>query len=301
MSTQDVDASIIKKYDQLKKRVLEIEQDNSDIHTKLVRAKKHVKRLRMERLILLEQLDEYYTSHKDQMETSESDDSDASGVGSMAPDARKQHKIKRARHNDKTAPTASGNAKHTATKSQEPTLARKKKDPNAPKGPGNVFFLYCRMERGNFKDELPTENLGEVTRLLGQKWKAMTDDEKKKYYDIYDKEQEEYQKAMKSYTEAGGGDAGRIAVSEMIKAEEETRDFEDVDMIRPDDEDDLDDDLDEEDEEGSFMDDTSVATTNDYTSAHNTTNNNPAAVAPTISPTNDQVPPSGPITNITPQ
>lgn len=58
-------------------------------------------------------------------------------------------------------------------------MARKKKDPNAPKGPGNVFFLYCRMERGNFKDELPTENLGEVTRLLGQKWKAMTDDEKK--------------------------------------------------------------------------------------------------------------------------
>jgi hypothetical protein len=106
---------------------------------------------------------------------------------------------------------------------------------------------------------------------------------------------------MKSYTEAGGGDAGRIAVSEMIKAEEETRDFEDVDMIRPDDEDDLDDDLDEEDEEGSFMDDTSVATTNDYTSAHNTTNNNPAAVTTTIPPANDQVPPTGPITNSTPQ
>jgi hypothetical protein len=108
---------------------------------------------------------------------------------------------------------------------------------------------------------------------------------------------------MKSYTEAGGGDAGRIAVSEMIKAEEETRDFEDVDMIRPDEEDDLDDDLDEEDEEGSFMDDTSVATTNDYTSAHINNNNNtsPAAVAPTIPPTNDQVQPTGPITNSTPQ
>jgi non-histone protein 10 len=51
---------------------------------------------------------------------------------------------------------------------------RKKKDPNAPKGPGNVFFLYCRLER----DEHPTENLGEVTRLLGQKWKSLSKEDK---------------------------------------------------------------------------------------------------------------------------
>jgi len=56
---------------------------------------------------------------------------------------------------------------------------RKKKDPNAPKGPGNVFFLYCRLERDKVKDEFPTENLGEVTRLLGQRWKGLTKDEKK--------------------------------------------------------------------------------------------------------------------------
>lgn len=55
---------------------------------------------------------------------------------------------------------------------------RKKRDPNAPKGPGNVFFLYCRMERDNIKDEVPNESLGEVTRLLGQKWKALTKEEK---------------------------------------------------------------------------------------------------------------------------
>lgn len=55
---------------------------------------------------------------------------------------------------------------------------KKKRDPNAPKGPGNVFFLYCRMERDNIKDEVPNESLGEVTRLLGQKWKALTNEEK---------------------------------------------------------------------------------------------------------------------------
>ncbi|CAO0795333.1 unnamed protein product [Mucor circinelloides] len=80
---------------------------------------------------------------------------------------------------------------------------RKKKDPNAPKGPGNVFFLYCRLERDKVKDEFPTENLGEVTRLLGQRWKGLTKDEKKKYYDMYKRELDEYEEAMKTYTSNG--------------------------------------------------------------------------------------------------
>ncbi|CAO3634808.1 unnamed protein product [Mucor hiemalis] len=82
---------------------------------------------------------------------------------------------------------------------------RKKKDPNAPKGPGNVFFLYCRLERDKIKDEHPTENLGEVTRLLGQKWKSLTKEEKTKYYDMYKRELQEYEEAMKTYTLNGGG------------------------------------------------------------------------------------------------
>ncbi|CAO3626630.1 unnamed protein product [Mucor fragilis] len=80
---------------------------------------------------------------------------------------------------------------------------RKKKDPNAPKGPGNVFFLYCRLERDKIKDEFPSENLGEVTRLLGQRWKSLPKDEKKKYYDMYNREVEEYEEAMKTYTSNG--------------------------------------------------------------------------------------------------
>jgi non-histone protein 10 len=51
---------------------------------------------------------------------------------------------------------------------------RRKKDPNAPKGPGNVFFLYCRLERDKIKDEFPNENLGDVTKLLGLKWKSLS-------------------------------------------------------------------------------------------------------------------------------
>lgn len=34
------------------------------------------------------------------------------------------------------------------------------------------------MERDNIKDEVPNESLGEVTRLLGQKWKALAKEDK---------------------------------------------------------------------------------------------------------------------------
>jgi non-histone protein 10 len=57
---------------------------------------------------------------------------------------------------------------------------KKKKDPNAPKGPGNVFFLFCRLQRDKIKDEHPEErSLGEVTKLLSAKWKELDKDEKK--------------------------------------------------------------------------------------------------------------------------
>ncbi|KAI8060845.1 hypothetical protein BC940DRAFT_311238 [Gongronella butleri] len=217
MSSSKGDKALINKFEQLKRRVHDMEQDNTAIQSKLSRAQKQVKRLRMERIVLLEQLDEYYANKG--LGGSDSDDSDAS-IQALLSDPRMKRHVrgkKRKRH----GAGSRGVDKKRAGRAQDSTPGRKKKDPNAPKGPGNVFFLYCRMERENFKDEAQTENLGEVTRLLGQKWKAMSDQEKKKYYDVYDKEQEEYRKAMKSYTEAGGGDAGRIAVEEMTRKDKE--------------------------------------------------------------------------------
>lgn len=59
---------------------------------------------------------------------------------------------------------------------------KKKKDPNAPKGPGNVFFLFCRLQRDKIKDENPEENIGDVTKLLGLKWKGLPKEEKQVIY-----------------------------------------------------------------------------------------------------------------------
>lgn len=46
-----------------------------------------------------------------------------------------------------------------------------------------MFFLFCRLERDKIKDEFPQENLGDVTKLLGQKWKALTKEGKQVKHD----------------------------------------------------------------------------------------------------------------------
>ncbi|KAG1436986.1 hypothetical protein G6F56_013316 [Rhizopus delemar] len=89
------------------------------------------------------------------------------------------------------------------------------------------------MERDNIKDEVPNESLGEITRLLGQKWKALTKEEKQK-------EMEEYESAMRSYTEAGGGAEGVAAVeaNKSKPAKNEELYFDEVDMLQEEEEDD---------------------------------------------------------------
>lgn len=131
---------------------------------------------------------------------------------------------------------------------QQKGPAKKKRDPNAPKGPGNVFFVYCRMERDKIKDQVPNENLGEITRLLGQKWKTLPKEEKKKYYDIYNKEVDDYEVAMKSYIAAGGGVEGAAAV-EAAAALIKKQDEEEIDMLDDDDEEDEEEIIEEDEDE----------------------------------------------------
>ncbi|CAG8467201.1 433_t:CDS:2 [Ambispora leptoticha] len=71
------------------------------------------------------------------------------------------------------------------------------KDPNAPKRPRNAFLIYCKDEREQAKEE--NKGFQNVTRILSQRWKDLSAEEKKKYFDKYDKEKQRYEKEMSSY------------------------------------------------------------------------------------------------------
>ncbi|KAI8994907.1 high mobility group box domain-containing protein [Pilobolus umbonatus] len=167
------------KYDDLKRRFRDIEEENDMLQHKLSRAKKNIKRFQIEKVILLERLNKSsYAVNDDNNNNNASYDS-MDSEQEITPNDYEMH-IRVDRMVTNKAP-------------------RKKRDPNAPKGPGNVFFLFCRLERDKIKDEYPDENIGDVTRLLGVKWKGLSKEGKQVYYDIFKKEMKEYEIAMKSY------------------------------------------------------------------------------------------------------
>ncbi|KAI8371415.1 high mobility group box domain-containing protein [Radiomyces spectabilis] len=173
------------KYRELKRRIRDIEGENDALHVRIHKAQKNIKLLKLERSLLLDRLETMHVSpaslHDNMMHDDTMDLHLKSSAGTKLP--------------------------------------KKKKDPNAPKGPGNVFFLFCRLERDKIKDENPQENLGEVTKILGQKWKAMTKEEKQKYYDMYKKEMDEYEEAMKKYNDQSAPSTTEKPATESFVAE----------------------------------------------------------------------------------
>ncbi|CDS13129.1 hypothetical protein LRAMOSA05312 [Lichtheimia ramosa] len=210
------DDTLRQKYNLLKKRVREIEEDNDAIHLKLTKAMRQIKRLRVERIVLLEELDQ--SRRRDGKRTNAAS-SDSEGDVS---DSGLAISLKTSNTGNTTGRKRGGPGKSRGANSKQPQ-ERKKRDPNAPKGPGNVFFLYCRMERDNIKDQLTSDNLGEATRLLGQKWKALSKEEKQVYYDMYNKEQKEFEQAMELYNASGGSGGGASSTNngtDSVKEEE---------------------------------------------------------------------------------
>ncbi|PFX34279.1 FACT complex subunit SSRP1-like isoform X2 [Stylophora pistillata] len=78
----------------------------------------------------------------------------------------------------------------------------KDKDPNAPKKPANAFFMYCQQQRTVMQDDQKDPNIGhhELTKSLAKEWNNLDTEDKKVYYEMYEKDKERYEKEMKKYT-----------------------------------------------------------------------------------------------------
>ncbi|KAF3957903.1 hypothetical protein CMV_017130 [Castanea mollissima] len=84
----------------------------------------------------------------------------------------------------------------TEPKAKKAKTDKKSKDPNAPKRPQTAFFLFMDDFRKTYKEENPDSKGGkEVAKEGGEKWKSMTDEEKKPYVDKAAELKAEYGKA----------------------------------------------------------------------------------------------------------
>lgn len=65
------------------------------------------------------------------------------------------------------------------------------KDPETRSKPASAFIRFTKVARQQIKDENPSASFGEMGKLLGSKWKALSPEERKVYTDEYQKEMEE--------------------------------------------------------------------------------------------------------------
>ncbi|KAK9767562.1 non-histone protein [Basidiobolus ranarum] len=150
------------KYQELKKRVHEIEKFNEGLVIKISRVKKNVRRTKVERNFLFDRLEN----------------------------------VKGENEHDSEAET---NSESEVEQVERPTPKKTEKDPNAPKRPSNSFFVFCQLERSKLKEIHQDASLSELTKMLGQRWKVMTMEEKKKYYDISAQDKQRYEREMCTY------------------------------------------------------------------------------------------------------
>jgi hypothetical protein len=76
---------------------------------------------------------------------------------------------------------------------------REPKDPNAPKKPLTGYMTFCQEERENIKSENPEMKAKEIMSELGNRWKSLSEAEKKKYNDQYKAAKAKYDEEMKKY------------------------------------------------------------------------------------------------------
>ncbi|KZO98409.1 HMG-box [Calocera viscosa TUFC12733] len=79
---------------------------------------------------------------------------------------------------------------------------KKEKDPNAPKRPRAAYILFCADHRAAAKEE--AENNKDIMRVLGDKWKALSDKDKAPYTAKSEKDKQRYEREMKAYNAKSG-------------------------------------------------------------------------------------------------
>ena len=86
--------------------------------------------------------------------------------------------------------------------------AAKKKQKTGPKRATTAYFYFTADMRERVKEENPDLKVTEIAKVIGAKWKALTDEEKQKYNDMADKDKERYADEKSTWDEDHPDEAG---------------------------------------------------------------------------------------------
>ncbi|KIW12515.1 non-histone chromosomal protein 6 [Exophiala spinifera] len=97
-------------------------------------------------------------------------------------------------------PKAAAKSKTKATRGD-----KKKKDPNAPKRGLSAYMFFANEQRENVREENPGISFGQVGKVLGDKWKALSEKQREPYEKKAAADKKRYEDEKAKYN-AGGSD-----------------------------------------------------------------------------------------------
>ena len=98
---------------------------------------------------------------------------------------------------------------------------KKVKDPKAPKRALSAWIIYTTEQRSKFKAENPEKSNTELTTLMSQEWRNMTDEDKKKYTDLAVVDKERYIKEKDEYESNSDNDTSESESEKPKKKEKD--------------------------------------------------------------------------------
>ncbi|XP_035743043.1 non-histone protein 10-like isoform X1 [Vespa mandarinia] len=174
-----------RKYQLLLDRCEILQQENERLVFRIQRIRKLLKRTRKEKKFLIDRLDQHGDRWRE------------APMGVLEENSVFQATLKQEK-GTKAMPNNS--------KEDKPKKGTKRKgaktDPNAPKRPANPFFQFCQEQRPRVMERLagePEPSKQELTRQLATTWKSLSSEDKKVYYDMYERSKEKYVAEMQIY------------------------------------------------------------------------------------------------------
>ncbi|CAN6651313.1 non-histone chromosomal protein 6A [Trichomonascus vanleenenianus] len=94
----------------------------------------------------------------------------------------------------------------TRTRRHPSEIKRRKKDPNAPKRSLSAYMFFANAQRDSVRSDNPDVTFGQVGKILGERWKALSESEKIPYEQkaAEDKKRYEAEKAAYNASKVAG-------------------------------------------------------------------------------------------------
>lgn len=100
--------------------------------------------------------------------------------------------------------TSSRRRKEDADGHAEPAPAttkktKAKKDPNAPKRSLSAYMFFANENREDVRSDNPGITFGQIGKVLGERWKALSDEDRKPYGEKAEQDKKRYEAEMEAF------------------------------------------------------------------------------------------------------